>query len=150
MPKSLKQSAPLQLKIFKFQKGQHNQTAWICKKANKLKTLDYEKPKKTAKKTTLSSQKTASLKSAVFSRAWSFHGIGQSQQTEMLGMARPNRLKCGYWSDQTGQYVGLVRPRSGYWPDRNVGIGQTKQTECEYWPDQTDQNVGIGQTKQTE
>ena len=50
MPKSLKQSAPLQLKIFKFQKGQHNQTVWICKKANKLKTLDYEKPKKTAKK----------------------------------------------------------------------------------------------------
>ena len=46
--------------------------------------------------------------------------------------------------------MGLVRPRSGYWPDRNVGIGQTKQTECEYWPDQTDRKVGIDQTKQTE
>ena len=80
----------------------------------------------------------------------------------MLVLVRPDKPKSWYWPDQTGRYVGLVRPRSGYWHDRNVGIGQTKQTECECWPDQTDQNVfrywsdqtdrivGIGQTNQAE
>ena len=68
----------------------------------------------------------------------------------MLVLVRPDKPKSWYWPDQTGRYVGLVRPRNGYWHDRNVGIGQTKQTECECWPDQTYRNVGIGQTKQTE
>ena len=65
-------------------------------------------------------------------------------------MVRPDKPKSWYAPDQTGRYVGLVRPRNGYWPDRNVGIGQTKQTECEYWSDQTNQKVGIGQTKQAD
>ena len=70
-------------------------------------------------------------------------GIGQTEQTEIWVLARPNR------------------PKYGYWPDRNLGIGQTEQAEIwvsarsnrpkyGYWPDRTDRNTGIGQTEQTE
>ena len=73
-------------------------------------------------------------------------GIGQTEQTETLVLARPNIPKYGYWPDRT---------------DRNMGIDQTDQTEiwvlarpniqkCGYWPDRTDRNMGIGQTEQTE
>ena len=41
-------------------------------------------------------------------------GIGQTEQTEIWVLARPNRAKLGYWPDRT---------------DRNLGIGQTEQTE---------------------
>ena len=38
-------------------------------------------------------------------------GIGQTEQTEIWVLARPNRPKYGYWPDRT---------------DRNMGIGQTE------------------------
>ena len=61
-------------------------------------------------------------------------GIGQTEQTEIWVLARPNRPKYGYWPDRT---------------DRNLGIGQTDQAEIRelarpirpkfgYWPDRTD------------
>ena len=73
-------------------------------------------------------------------------GIGQTEQTEIWVLARPNRPKYGYWPDRT---------------DQNMGIGQTEQTEIwvlarpnrpkyGYWPDRTDRKMGIGQTEQTE
>ena len=40
--------------------------------------------------------------------------IGQTKQTEIWVLARPNRPKYGYWPDRT---------------DRNLGIGQTEQAE---------------------
>ena len=69
-------------------------------------------------------------------------GIGQTEQTEIWVLARPNR------------------PKYGYWPDRNLGIGQTEQAEIwvlarpnrpKYgnWPDRADRNMGIHQTEQT-
>ena len=72
-------------------------------------------------------------------------GIGQTEQTEIWVLARPNRPKFRYWPDRTG---------------RNLGIGQTEQTEIwvfarpnrpkyGYSPDQTDRNMGIRQTEQT-
>ena len=72
-------------------------------------------------------------------------GIGQTEQTKIWVLARPNRPKFGYWLDRTG---------------RNLGIGQTEQTEIwvlarrnrpkyGYWPDGTDRNMGIRQTDQT-
>ena len=42
------------------------------------------------------------------------NGIGQTKQTEVFVLARPNRPKYGYWPD------GI---------DRNMGISQTEQTE---------------------
>ena len=72
--------------------------------------------------------------------------IGQTEQTEIWVLARPNRPKYGYWPDRT---------------DQNMGIGQTEQTEIwvlarpnrtkiGYWPpDRTDRNMGICQTEQT-
>ena len=105
-------------------------------------------------------------------------GIGQTEQTGILVLARPNRPKYGYWPDRTDRNMGIGqteqteiwvlarpnRPKYGYWPDRtdrNLGIGQTDQAEIwvlarpnrpkyGYWPDRTDQNMGIGQTEQTE
>ena len=73
-------------------------------------------------------------------------GIGQTEQTEIWVLARPNRPKYGYWPDRT---------------DRNLGIGQTEQAKIwvlarlnrpkyGYWPDRTDRNMGIGHTEQTE
>ena len=70
-------------------------------------------------------------------------GIGQTEQTEIWVLARPNRPKYGYWPDRTNQ---------------NMGIGPIEQTEIwvlarpnrpkfGYWPDQTDRNMGIGQTE---
>ena len=61
-------------------------------------------------------------------------GIGQTKQTKIWVLARPNRPKYGYRPDQT---------------DRNLGIGQTEQTEIwvlarpnrpkyGYSPDRTD------------
>ena len=41
-------------------------------------------------------------------------GIGQTKQTKIWVLARPNRPKFGYWPDRTSQ---------------NMGIGQTEQTE---------------------
>ena len=41
-------------------------------------------------------------------------GIGQTEQTKIWVLARPNRPKYGYWPDRT---------------DQNMGIGQTEQTE---------------------
>ena len=41
-------------------------------------------------------------------------GIGQTEQTKIWVLARPNRPNFGYWPDRTG---------------RNLGIGQTEQTE---------------------
>ena len=72
-------------------------------------------------------------------------GIGQTEQTEIWLLARPNRPKYGYWPDRT---------------DRNLGIGQTEQAEIwvlarpnrpkyGYWPDWTDRNMGIRLTEQT-
>ena len=72
-------------------------------------------------------------------------GIGQTKQTEIWVLARPNRPKYGYWPDRT---------------DQNLGIGQTEQTKIwvmarpnrpkyGYWPDETDRNMGIRQTEQT-
>ena len=72
-------------------------------------------------------------------------GIGQTEQTEIWVLARPNRPKYGYWPDQT---------------DQNLGIGQTEQTQIwvlarpnrpkyGYWPDRTDRNMAIRQTEQT-
>ena len=72
-------------------------------------------------------------------------GIGQTEQTEIWVLKRPNRPKYGYWPDRT---------------DRNLGIGQTEQAEIwvlarlnrpkyGHWPDRTDRNMGIGQTEQT-
>ena len=68
--------------------------------------------------------------------------IGQTKQTKIWVLARPNRPKYGYWPDRTG---------------RNLDIGQTEQTEIwvlarpkyGYWPDRTDRNMGIRQTEQT-
>ena len=40
--------------------------------------------------------------------------IGQTEQTEIWVLARPNRPKYGYWPDRT---------------DQNMGIGQTEETE---------------------
>ena len=48
-------------------------------------------------------------------------GIGQTEQTEIWVLARPNRPKYGYWPDRT---------------DRNMGIRQTEQTK-----------IAIGQTE---
>ena len=73
-------------------------------------------------------------------------GIGQTEQTEIWVLARPNRPKYRYWPDRT---------------DRNLGIGQTEQAEIwvlarpnrpkyGYWPDRRDRNMAIGQTEQTE
>ena len=67
-------------------------------------------------------------------------GIGQTEQTEICVLARPNWPKYGYWPDQT---------------DQNMGIGQTEQTKIwvlarpkyGYWPDRTDRIMGIGQTE---
>ena len=72
-------------------------------------------------------------------------GIGQTEQTKIWVLARPNRPKFGYWPDRT---------------DQNLGIGQTEQTEIwvlarpnrskyGYWPDRSDRNMGIRQTEQT-
>ena len=72
-------------------------------------------------------------------------GIGQTEQTEIWVLARPNRPKYGYWRDRT---------------DRNMGIGQTEQTKIwllarpnrpkyGYWPDRTDRNMSIRQTEQS-
>ena len=41
-------------------------------------------------------------------------GIGQTKQTKIWVLARPNRPKYGYWPDRR---------------ERNMGIGQTEQTE---------------------
>ena len=71
--------------------------------------------------------------------------IGQTEQTEIWLLARPNRPKSGYRPDRT---------------DRNLGICQTEQAEIlvlarpnrpkyGYWPDRTDRNMGIRQTEQT-
>ena len=73
-------------------------------------------------------------------------GIGQTEQTEIWVLARPNRPKYGHWPDRT---------------DQNMGVGQTEQTgiwvlarpnrpKFGYWPDRTGRNMGIGQTEQTE
>ena len=70
-------------------------------------------------------------------------GIGQTEQTEIWVLARPNRPKCGYWPDQTDQKIWVLarpnRPKYGYWPDRtdqNMGIRETEQTK-----------IAIGQTE---
>ena len=47
--------------------------------------------------------------------------IGQTEQTEIWVLARPNKPKYGFWPDRT---------------DRNMGIRQTKQTK-----------IAIGQTE---
>ena len=73
-------------------------------------------------------------------------GLGQTEQTDIWVLARPNRPKFGYWPDRTG---------------RNLGIGQTEQDEIwvlarpnrpkyGYWPDRTDRNMGMRQSEQTE
>ena len=93
-------------------------------------------------------------------------GIGQTEQTEIWVLTRPNSPKYGYWPDRTDQNMGIDRPnrpKFGHWPDltgRNLGTGQTRQTEIwvlaipnrpkyGYWPDRTDRNMGIRQTEQT-
>ena len=92
--------------------------------------------------------------------------IGQTEQTEVRVLARPNRPKYGYWPDRTDQNMGIGQTeQTEIWvlarPNRpNFGIGQIKQTEIwvlarpnrpkyGYWPDGTDRNMGIRQTEQT-
>ena len=79
-------------------------------------------------------------------------GIGQTEQTEIWVLARPNRPKYGYWPDRTDRNLGI-----GQTEGRSLGNGQTEQTEkwvlarpnrskYGYWPDR---NMGNGQTEQT-
>ena len=103
--------------------------------------------------------------------------IGQTEQTKIRVLTRPNRPKYGYWPDRTDRnmYIGKTeqtetwvfirsyRPKTGYWRDRtniNMGIGQTEETETwilarpnrpkyGYWPHQTDRNMDIDQTEKT-
>ena len=60
--------------------------------------------------------------------------MGQTDQTEIWALDRPNRPKYLYWTDRL---------------DRNMDNGQTEQTIKGYRPDGTDKNMGIFQTKQT-
>ena len=57
--------------------------------------------------------------------------IGQTYQTNIRVLIRPNRPNYGYWVDPT---------------DRNLEIGQTDQTEYGHWTDRTDRNMCIGRT----
>ena len=99
-------------------------------------------------------------------------GIGQTEQTKIWALARPNRPKFGYSPDRTDRNLGIGqteqtknwvlarsnRPKFGYWPDRT----DLRPDHCpdrrpdhppdrcpDHWPDRTDRNMGIDQTEQT-
>ena len=60
-------------------------------------------------------------------------GIGQTEETEIWALARPNRQKYGYWPERTDF--------GHHWPDW-ADFGH-------HWPDLPDIVQTIGQTEQT-